>query len=456
MQIKRIFIKILAGFFRGFATLSRSVFARCKFITRFFETIGKGVFRYLFFPVYRLFYIFKYKVLNIYAPAHSKVYYILNKTYLVHVVIVVIGLAVVVNSINAQELREGNFGERTIIYSVVTKELMEELTEETQIVETSDQVLSYLDNTASVGSSGGSESDILASDQLVTEFSTITEGGAAVVKPNIIEPIKIEDLPQVTTPSRSRIIEYTVLPGETVSAIAEKFNISVETILWQNNLGVRSLIRPGDDLEILPTSGIAHKVSRGENIGSIAKKYNVESEKIVSYNNLFDVNDIKIGQYLIIAGGKKISPYISKPSYAGSVPSVSPISKLFIPPSQNVVSSGMLWPTSVRRISQYYSWRHTGLDIAGPKGTPLYASESGKVTYSGWSNGYGYNVMIDHGNGTKTRYAHASKLYVSKGDSVVKGQTIAAMGSTGWSTGSHIHFEVIVSGGKKNPLSYVK
>jgi murein DD-endopeptidase MepM/ murein hydrolase activator NlpD len=172
---------------------------------------------------------------------------------------------------------------------------------------------------------------------------------------------------------------------------------------------------------------------------------------------LFDVNDIKIGQKVIIPGGKLIVPYVSKPNLVQkNVPTVSPISKLFLPPAQGILSSGMLWPTSARIITQYFSWRHMGLDIAGPKGTPLYAADDGEVVLSGWSTGYGYNVLVDHGNGTRTRYAHNSKLYVEKGDQVVKGQTIAAMGSTGWSTGSHIHFEVIVSGVKKNPLAYVK
>ena len=116
----------------------------------------------------------------------------------------------------------------------------------------------------------------------------------------------------------------------------------------------------------------------------------------------------------------------------------------------------MKWPTVGHRITQYYSWRHTGLDIANKTGTPLYASEGGTVDYSGWSNGYGYNVLINHGGGKKTRYAHASKLYVKKGDVVSKGEAIAAMGSTGWSTGPHIHFEVIINGVKKNPLNYIK
>ncbi len=418
--------------------------------------LGKMGFRFFVFPFYRLLYLFKYKALNVYAPAKNRMSYVLNKTYLIHVAIVLIGVVVTWNSIMAKDLREENFGEQTVIYSVISKEELEVLTEETQLDSSSGKILSYLDKSATMESQKIiTDAPSASSDQLATEFSTVTEGGAAVVKPNILGEVKPEDLPGAGVPSRQGITTYVVQAGETVSAIAEKYNISVDTILWQNNLSVRSLIRAGDKLEILPTSGVLHTVTSGETVGAIAKKYSVEVEKIISFNNLFDVNDIKKGQKLIVPGGKIVAPYIAPSQYA-QVPQVSPISKLFIPPAQQIQTSGMLWPTSVRRISQYYSWRHTAIDIAGPTGTPIYASDSGTVIFAGWSTGYGNNILIDHGGGMQTRYAHASKLYVGKGDAVVKGQTIMAMGSTGWSTGPHVHFEIIVNGVKKNPLSYVK
>jgi murein DD-endopeptidase MepM/ murein hydrolase activator NlpD len=116
----------------------------------------------------------------------------------------------------------------------------------------------------------------------------------------------------------------------------------------------------------------------------------------------------------------------------------------------------MAWPTQGHRITQYYSWRHHGLDIANKTGTPLYSSDAGRVQYAGWSNGYGNNVIIDHGGGKQTRYAHLSKFYCNTGDSVAKGETIGAMGNTGWSTGPHLHFEVIINGTKYNPLNYIR
>ncbi|NQT49556.1 peptidoglycan DD-metalloendopeptidase family protein [Candidatus Kuenenbacteria bacterium] len=458
MQIKKILIKSLAAFFRNGAKFSKFLLKKLGFLRTGAYYFGRAVFKIGIFPIYKFFYFIKHKALNVYAPAKSKVFYVLNKAYLVHILIVIIGLAVTMNSISAKELREDSYGEKAVIYSVISKEEVEELTEETQVLSSSGEILSYLDKTGSVESQKTiSSQQPGAGEQLITELSTVTEGGAAVVKPNIIQAIDITEVPIFDTGERQDVTIYVVQSGENVSAIANRFGVSVETILWQNGLGINTLIRAGDKLEILPVTGVTHKVKRGENIGAIAKKYGVEQDKIISYNNLFDVNDIQINQNLVVPGGKKVSPYVSNSTYTSSqVPAVSPISKLFVPPSKISSGSGMLWPTSVRRISQYYSWRHRGLDIAGPSGTPLYAAEAGTVERSGWSNGYGYNVIINHGNGVKTLYGHASKLYVSKGEKVAKGQTIAAMGSTGWSTGPHIHFEVIVGGVKKNPLSYVK
>lgn len=458
MNFKKALVTILAPILRFSVRFGAFLGRRLNFFQRFFSYIISGVFGLLIFPTYKGYHFLRMKGLSIYTPAKSKVFYILNKTYLIHVLVVLIGLAVVQSSIRAQDLREEGFGEQTIIYSVISKEELEELTEETQVYSTEGKILSYLGETAAVeGQKYVSDESSDSTDQLSSGLSTLTEGGAAVVKPNIIEPISPEKN-EIFQPVVGRdIVVYTVQSGENISTIAAKFNVSVETILWQNGLGINSVIRAGDLLEILPVTGVTHKVVRGETVGSIANKYSIEADKIIGYNNLFDVNDIKIGQKLIIPGGKKASPYVSRSNYdTDPVPKVSPISKLFVPPSKAATGAGMFWPAGVRRISQYYSWRHLALDIAGPKGTPIYAAESGTVEFSGVLRGYGNNILINHGNGVKTRYAHASKLYVGMGDTVVKGQTIMAMGSTGWSTGPHLHFEVIVGSAKKNPLSYIK
>jgi LysM repeat protein len=262
-----------------------------------------------------------------------------------------------------------------------------------------------------------------------------------------------------TSVKRSEIIYYEVNNGDTISSIANKFKISINTILWSNNLTAFSLIRPGDKLTILPTSGTVYTVKSGDTVGKIALKFGVEENSIFQYNSIKSANGLIIGKTIIIPGGKKISETTAIVKKSGSSKAnnaVAVIEKLINPKKAPASKSAMLWPTEGHRISQYYSWRHTGLDIANKVGTPLYAVDSGTVEFAGWSNGYGNNVVINHGGGKKTRYAHASKLYVKVGESVGRGEQIAAMGSTGWSTGPHIHFEVIINGAKYNPLSYIR
>jgi murein DD-endopeptidase MepM/ murein hydrolase activator NlpD len=171
-------------------------------------------------------------------------------------------------------------------------------------------------------------------------------------------------------------------------------------------------------------------------------------------NKLASASDLKIGQKLLIPGGRKISyPAYTAPSVSG----LAAIKNFANSPSAKPQAGNkMNWPTVGYRITQYYSWRHTAVDIANKTGTPIYAADSGTIEYAGWGTGYGNQIVINHGGGKKTRYAHLSKFYISKGQEVTKGQAIGAMGSTGWSTGPHLHFEVIINNVKYNPLNYIK
>ncbi|MDD4271639.1 MAG: M23 family metallopeptidase, partial [Patescibacteria group bacterium] len=124
--------------------------------------------------------------------------------------------------------------------------------------------------------------------------------------------------------------------------------------------------------------------------------------------------------------------------------------------SRPTASNKLAWPTVGARLTQYFSWRHYAIDIANKTGTPIYACDAGVVEVAGWGTGYGNQIVIDHGGGRKSRYAHMSKFYVGKGEVVKKGEAIGLMGSTGWSTGPHLHFEYIINGVKYNPLNYLK
>jgi murein DD-endopeptidase MepM/ murein hydrolase activator NlpD len=458
MPFKRFSIQFLAHLLRWSSGGMKFLFGKLGFLGKSFRFVKQGFFMGIVFPLYKVGYHFKYKILNIYAPAKSKVFYILNKSYLIHVVVVIIAFVIFANNINAQELRQDSFGEQTVVYSIITKEEYEELTEVTLVETGVSQVLSYLDQSGSMSAQDSAVGAFPTEEQMLTDLSTVTEGGMAISKPNIIQPITQEEAAQFVQEETKRygLTDYVVQSGDTISTIAQKFNISVNTILWQNSLGSNGFIKPGQTLEILPTSGVSHKVKSGDTVLALAKKYGIESDKIVEYNNLTDVGDIKISQQLIMPGGKITAPS-RRATTSRTVVNVAPVTKLFKnSPAPTDTGGTLFWPAGVRRISQYYNWRHKGLDIAGPTGTPLYSSDPGVVEFSGWLNGYGYNVLVNHQNGIKTRYAHASKLFVSKGEYVTRGQTLAAMGSTGWSTGPHIHYEVIVNGVKKNPLSYIK
>jgi murein DD-endopeptidase MepM/ murein hydrolase activator NlpD len=327
--------------------------------------------------------------------------------------------------------------------SIEEEQLIEEFFDEEAIISPTQQT--YLDNLASVKLEPMAQ--IESPGEAGEEIGTITQGGGALVKPDIASTKKIKR-------PRTEVISYTVQSGDSISTIASEFEITVSTILWENNLSSYSIIRPGDKLTILPVSGLTHKVAKGENLSSIAKKYNIEEKKIIESNKLTDSSQLAVGQNLIISGGKKIRyASVSPTRYSG----IDVIKDLVKSPDAIPVSGNkMNWPTVGHRITQYYSWRHHGVDIANKYGTPIYAADAGTVEYTGWGKGYGYQVVINHGGGKKTRYAHLSKYHVEKGQKVGKGETIAAMGSTGWSTGSHLHFEVIISGTKYNPLNYIK
>lgn len=292
------------------------------------------------------------------------------------------------------------------------------------------------------------ESEALSKPRQVTDTEE-------VVRPTTSE-ITLEE-----TSQRTEIIEYTVQSGDTISAIARRFQLNINTILWANNLNSFSIIRPGNTLSILPSDGFLYKVKSGDTIGRLAQVYRTSPEKIIDSNNLDQSGNIRIGQELIIPGTRVSTPSPSRSVAQTSTPSpaISATIRDIVSSDSSVVSSDrMLWPTPGRRITQYFSWAHNGLDIADRVGTPIYASESGVVELSqgGWNGGYGNMILINHGSGKKTRYAHASQLLVSKGEQVEKGQVIALMGSTGRSTGPHLHFEVIINGTRYNPLNYIR
>jgi len=289
-----------------------------------------------------------------------------------------------------------------------------------------------------------------AADEETTLADLGSQNDSMLVKPEVAMTAKGKQ-------TRKAAINYTVQSGDTISSIAANFDISINTVLWENNLTAYSLIRPGDTLVILPATGITYKVAKGETLGAIANKFGVDANDILTANNLPEDATISLGQNLFVPGGAKIY-YAPAPTKVAA--SYNPISviKSILSPSNAIAAAGkLLWPTVTHNITQYFSWAHKGLDIANPLGSPVYAAEGGTVIDAGWStSGYGNKIDIDNGGGMFTRYGHASKLLVKKGDVVKRGDVIMLIGSTGHSTGPHLHFEVHINGKTYNPLTYLR
>ena len=260
-----------------------------------------------------------------------------------------------------------------------------------------------------------------------------------------------------TIPVRLRrdVITYVVEKGDNRLKIAAQFDLEQDTVMWANSSLERNpdLLRPGQELVILPIDGVYHTVAKGETIEKIAKKYQADIQDVIAcvYNGLDPENpQIAVGQKLIVPGGVKPYTPIQVSAYKGPIPE-----------SAEHGTGVFAWPTS-GYLTDRFAFRtqngrwHGGLDISGYKGAPIYAADSGFVIQAGWTTtGYGNLVIIDHRNGFVTYYAHLAEFYVSAGQSVTKGTLIALMGSTGSSTGPHLHFEVREKDVRKNPEAYL-
>lgn len=248
---------------------------------------------------------------------------------------------------------------------------------------------------------------------------------------------------------RDSVIEYEVEDGDTVASVAKKFGIDADTIRWQNNL-TKDKIKVGQTLEILPVTGIAHKVAKGDTVYSIAKKYDSNAQAVVDFPfNTFsndETFELAIGQIVIVPDGVRPQDDI-----------VAPRTRQITPDAGSVVASGnFAWPTQ-GTITQNFSWYHPGTDIANRAVPNVVAADSGVVEYADCINwGYGCHVIINHGNGFKTLYAHFQQIYVKVGQSVGRGSAVGKMGSTGRSTGPHLHFEISKNGVKLNPLTVLR
>ncbi len=275
--------------------------------------------------------------------------------------------------------------------------------------------------------------------------------------------------------SRYAVMEYTVESGDSIFTIADKFDLQPETILWGNRYTLGDdphFIIPGQTLNILPVDGVYHMWSAGEGLNGVASYYGVAPEDIINWpgNNL---DPEEIGDYanpqippdtmLVIPGGQGVYTDWRTPRISREEPATAKhLGPGACTASYEGISGSLvfIWPTTEHYLSGFDyrpETNHFGIDIAGETGNPIFAADHGVVVYAGWNDyGYGYMIVIDHGSGWQTLYAHLDSVSVSCGQEVIQGETIGLMGSTGKSTGPHLHFEMRSDEyGRVNPWNFL-
>lgn len=316
-----------------------------------------------------------------------------------------------------------------------------------------------------------------AAEAAVTEPAIGVEGIASVPQQdfNTFYGIPRIAQPYTTIPTRPReeLVKYTVEDGDTVFGIAEKFGLKPETVLWGNYgllLDSPHSLKPGQELIILPVDGVYWQwvADNKGGLPAFAKYFGVQTEDILNLpaNHLDpavvgDVNNPNIpdGTWLVIPGGKR--DFISWSAPLGVTRADPAFARVLGPGACEAINGGavgygtFIWPSGKHYLSGFdYTpgTNHYGIDIAGETGEPVWATDAGVIVYAGWNNwGYGNMVLVDHGGGFQSLYAHLSAISVACGQSVGQGDIIGALGNTGNSTGSHLHFEIMTSHAKINP-----
>lgn len=394
-----------------------------------FKTVGLIFLKLIGVPAYRGIFFVRRLIDQVLLPAKHRFFYLLSNRYTIHVLMIVLVGVIVMANFQTRDVRAETFGQKSILYSLVS-------VDDSQTVE-------VVEAGKSVLIPGGASSYFA---------DTVLDHRTQYNQENIVT--QRENTPAQIATSRTSVETYTVKEGDTLGRISVRFHLSISTILAANGLTLRSTLHLGDVLKILPEDGIMYTIKKGDTLSKIANNFTIDVSQIMSANQLSANSALKIGTEILLPGATQIAPpsaIARKPVSVKDIISKTPSTKPSI-----VAGAGWVWPTNWHVITQYYSWKHTGIDVDGNYSTFSIAAHDGVVSYTGWRNGYGLTVEVDHGNGLKTRYGHNSKIFVSTGDVVVAGERLAQTGTTGRSTGTHLHFEVILNGKFQNPLSYVR
>lgn len=261
------------------------------------------------------------------------------------------------------------------------------------------------------------------------------DGGplSVVEESALLAPLNpVGTVPPPEASSAGQIFLYTVRRGDTLGAIAKLFGVSVNTILWANNFTDPRALVPGEQIVILPVSGVKHEVQKGDTVASLAQKYRGSIEEILRFNGLAPDEKLVVGSFVIIPNGE----------LAGAAPLTSQVTSPFanLPFYEGYYIRPIVGGRRSRGLHGF-----NGVDLANSCGLPILASADGEVIIartSGWNGGYGRYVVVAHPNGTQTLYAHMRELMVTAGQAVRQGDVIGSIGSSGNSTGCHVHFEI--------------
>ncbi len=484
-----------------------------SYIGRLTFPIWNAFHSFIIIPFYRLLFFTDLRLRKTVASTRGIFFLLFTSKYTLHILLAVV--AIPLTLIHFQSASAAvDVGQRSILYALVTNG---EASITQEGLTAADNVpTQYL--TDSLQEEPGIDFDLESEDeyafvqdqgivgaiayQPLPDASSTTSPARPDSSSTVATQSSDEPAPADTAP-RTEIQIYRVRSGDTIATIARRHGVTQETVLWANQLTAKSTLRIGTELKILPVTGVAHVVKRGETLAQIATRYGVKTGDIASANTLGKT--LAVGAELVIPNGKPPAPTAvavkapvtaatastPKPAVATTAKTPKVVGRVSVKPDVPIAKirnkafdiyqelsnskedtravpedkeeaeakkkTKLLWPTRLAVVNQYYGWNHTGLDIDGDYTDPIYASEDGVVVTSGWnSGGYGLQIVIDHPTGIRTRYAHASKLFVKVGEEVKRGQVIGYVGTTGRSTGTHLHYEVYDNGKRKNPLAYTR